>query len=117
MEDRDMSVSTNPARAAATAGESYVRALLKLLGDDEPMEVLAEQPAVLRSLTRGVPRRALRRPEAPGKWSIGEVVQHPADSEVGFGYRARMALAPDQPCLGALDQGSRAARLRYRRGT
>src|SRR5258708_39636305 len=112
MEDRDMPVFTNPARAAATAGESYVRALLKLLGDDEPMEVLAEQPAVLRSLTRGVPRRAPRRPEAPGKWSIVEGGQHLADSQGVFGYRVRMALAHDQPRLDALDQDLSAARLR-----
>ncbi|HYL06193.1 MAG TPA: DinB family protein [Thermoanaerobaculia bacterium] len=117
MEDRDMSAFTNPAKAAATAGESYVRALLRLLGDDEPMEVLAEQPAVLRSLTRGVPRRALRRPEAPGKWSIVEVVQHLADSEVVFGYRLRMALAHEQPRLEGFDQDLWAARLHYRDAT
>jgi hypothetical protein len=112
-----MSVFSNPANAAATAGESYVRALLKVLGDDEPMAVLAELPEALRSLTGGVPRRALRTPEAPGKWSMVEVVQHLADSEVVFGYRLRMALAQDEPRLESYDQDLWAARLRYREAT
>jgi len=112
-----MSVYSHPARAAATAGESYVRALLKLLGDEEPMEVLAELGVELRSLTRRVPRRFLRRPEAPGKWSIVEVVQHLADTEVVFGYRLRMTLAHDQPRLEGFDQDLWAARLHYRDAT
>jgi hypothetical protein len=112
-----MSVFSNPAKAAATAGESYVRALLKVLGDDEPIPVLAELPEALRALTREVPRRALRTPEAPGKWSMVEVVQHLADTEVVFGYRVRMALAHDRPRLEGFDQDLWAARLGYRKAT
>src|SRR5438270_10115423 len=80
-----MSVFTNPASGAAAAGESYVKALLEVLGDAEPLAVLAQLPAALASLTRGVPRRTLRTPEAPGKWSIVEVIQHLADTEIVLG--------------------------------
>ena len=109
-----MSVFTNPANAAAAAGAGYVRALLEVLGDAEPLAVLAELPPALASLTRGVPRRKLRTPEAPGKWSIVEVIQHLADTEIVLGYRVRMMLAHDEPPLQGYDQDLWAARLRYR---
>jgi hypothetical protein len=109
-----MSVFTNPATVAAAAGEGYVRALLEVLGDAEPMAVLAELPAALASLTRGVPRRTLGTPEAPGKWSMIDVIQHLADSEIVLGYRLRMALAHDEPPLQGFDQDLWAARLHYR---
>jgi DinB superfamily len=109
-----MSVFTNPASAAAAAGEGYVKALLEVLGDAEPLAVLAALPAALASLTRGLPRRTLRTPEAPGKWSIVEVIQHLADTEIVLGYRVRMMLAHDEPPLQGYDQDLWAARLHYR---
>jgi len=112
-----MSIFTHPAGAAATAAQSYVRALLEVLGDEAPLEVLAELPKALRSLTRGVPRRAMRMPEAPGKWSIVEVARHLADSELVFGYRLRMTLAHDEPRLEGYDQDLWAERLHYRAAT
>jgi DinB superfamily len=109
-----VSIYSNPGGAATTAGESYVRALLKILGDQEPMAILGELPEALGSLLRGLPRRALRVPEAPGKWSIVEVVQHLGDTELVFGYRLRMALTYDRPRLEGYDQDLWADRLRYR---
>jgi hypothetical protein len=111
------SILSHPAGGASAAAQSYVRALLEVLGDEEPLEVLAELPKALRSLTRGVPRRAMRTPEAPGKWSIVEVVRHLADSELVFGYRLRMTLAHDQPRLEGYDQDLWAERLHYRAAT
>jgi hypothetical protein len=51
--------------------------------------------------------------QAPGKWSIRDVVQHLADSELVGGFRLRMVLAHDRPPLMGYDQDLWASRLRY----
>ena len=80
----------NPAGDAAAAAPAYVRALLAFLGDRDPLEVAAELLPWLERRTAGLDDAALRRPEAPGKWSAIEVVQHLADSElVPIGAPAR----------------------------
>ena len=56
----------------------------------------------------------ITRPEAPGKWSIREVIQHLADSEMVGGVRLRMVLAHDRPIIVGYDQDLWADRLRYR---
>ena len=72
----------NPAGAAAAAAPAYVRALLDFLGDRDPLAVAAEQlPWIDRRLS-GLDEALLRRPEAPGKWSVIEIIQHLADSEL-----------------------------------
>jgi hypothetical protein len=53
------------------------------------------------------------RAEAPGKWSIRDVVQHLADSELVGGFRLRMVLAHDRPRLTGYDQDLWADRLEY----
>jgi uncharacterized damage-inducible protein DinB len=55
----------------------------------------------------------LRQPERPGKWSIGQVLQHLADSELVWGWRLRLILAQDRPTLTGYDQDRWAERLRY----
>ena len=52
-------------------------------------------------------------PEAPGKWSIRDVVQHLADSELVGGFRLRLVLAQDRPQLTGYDQDLWADRLGY----
>ena len=106
---------SNPAGNAAASAKPYVRALLDVLGDREPLDVLPELVPWLERRLSGVPEAALRRPEAPGKWSVVEVVQHLADSELVFGFRE-----PDDPVRGpagapGLRPGPLGARLfRYR---
>ena len=109
-----MSVFTNPASAAAEAASAYVRATLDLLGDRDPIDVLDEQPDILARVLEGLEDEALRRPEAPGKWSILDVLGHLADSELVWAYRLRMVVAYDRPRLGGYDQDLWANRLRYR---
>jgi len=105
---------SNPAAGAAASAQSYVRALLEVLGERQPLEVLTELMPWLAERLRGVPEPALRRPEASGKWSVVEVVQHLADSDLVFGFRARMILSEDRPPLQGYDQDRWASLFHYR---
>jgi hypothetical protein len=107
-----MSLS-NPAGSTGAAAVSYVNALLGLLGERPAREVLTEQPGILRQLTAGRSEHELRRPEAPGKWSVVQVVQHQADTELVFGFRLRMVLSHERPALAAYDQDLWAEKLLY----
>lgn len=103
----------NPAGNAAAAATGYVRALLDFLGDRDPLEVAAEQLAWLERRTAGLDDAALRRPEAPGKWSAIQVIQHLADTEVVYAWRTRQVLTEDQPPIQGFDQDAWASRLDY----
>lgn len=63
---------------------------------------------------RGLDDSTLRRPEAAAKWSVIEVVQHLADSDLVFSYRLKMMLTEDRPPLLGYDQDRWAGELRYR---
>jgi uncharacterized damage-inducible protein DinB len=108
-----MSVFTNPATGAAEHAAAYVTALLELLGNRDPIAVLREMPAALRRAIEGLSSEELRRPERPGKWSVGQILQHLADSEVVWAWRMRLILAQDRPQLTGYDQDQWAERLHY----
>jgi hypothetical protein len=108
-----MSVFSNPLSYAPEAADAYVRALFDVLGNRDPLDTLPRTPARLRDAVEDVPDEALRRPEAPGKWSVVEVVQHLADSELVYGYRLRLTVAHDRPAIPGYDQDRWAANLRY----
>jgi hypothetical protein len=103
----------NPAATASAAAAGYVRALLDLLGAQDPLAVMGEQVAWLERRTSRLDEAALRRPEAPGKWSVVHVIQHLADAELVTSFRARMVLAEAQPQLQSYDQDRWASVLRY----
>ena len=105
---------SNPAGAAGAAAATYVRALLDLLGRRDPIEVLDELLPWLSRRLQGLDDATLRRPEKPGKWSVIEVVQHLADSDLVFGYRLRMMLTEARPPLQGYDQDRWAGELHYR---
>ena len=92
---------------------AYVSALLDLLGERDPVEVMAATPGEVRRALEGVPEAELRRPEAPGKWSRLEVAAHLADSEVAIAWRFRLAIAQERPPLTGYDQDAWAERLGY----
>ena len=109
-----MSIFTNsPSRSPDESG-AYAKAVLGLVGDADPLDILRTTPALLRDLLAGLPEEVLNAPEKAGKWSVREVARHLADSELVWAVRLRMVLAQERPTLHGYDQEAWASRLRYR---
>lgn len=109
-----MSVFTNPASASAEQAAEYTAAILGLVGSQNPLEVLGRTAPQLDEALRSLTEDEVARPEGAGKWSVVELLQHLADSELVWGYRLRMVLAQDRPALTGYDQDLWAHRLGYR---
>ena len=109
-----MSIFSNPASSSPADTAAYVAGLLHLLGDDDPVIILRQTSVALPRFLDTVPAQIVASPEAPGKWSIRDVIQHLADSELVGGFRLRMVLAHDRPALTGYDQDLWAIRLGYR---
>jgi hypothetical protein len=111
-----MSVFTNAATSSPEERAQYVAALLELLGNQNAFDVLRVMGAALDDVLGACSPGDIRRTEAAEKWSILQVLQHLADSELVWGFRLRMVLAQDRPALTGYDQDLWAARLRYHEG-
>ncbi len=109
-----MSEFSNLATDDAAQVQAYVAALLQLLGSREPLEVLESTPTALKEAVAGLTKEQDGTPELPGKWSVRQVVQHLADSELVGGFRFRMVLAHAGPELPGYDQDLWADRLGYK---
>lgn len=105
-----MSTGNNPVGRAVDA---YVKLLLEHLGSRDPLDVLAELPTWMETRLNGHPQEALRKEEAPGKWSVVAVVAHLADSELVSGWRTRMIAAENEPRIPAYDQDAWAIAFGY----
>ncbi len=103
-----------PAGSAGANAETYVRGLLDLLDGRDPLEVQARLIDSLERAIEGLDDAQLRTPEAPGKWSVVEVVQHLADIEIVYGYRYRTVLGDDEPAITGFDQDGWAGTFGYR---
>jgi uncharacterized damage-inducible protein DinB len=108
-----MSVFSNRSIDPPQERARYAGAILDLLADRDPMTVLGQTPSAVTQAITGLTRNQLRIPEAPGKWSIVQVVQHLADSDLVWGWRLRMILAQDRPDITGYDQDLWAERLNY----
>ena len=91
---------------APTPASSYVADTLALLGDADPLAVMAETPAWVAARVEGLSTAALRRPESPTQWSLSQVLAHLADTEIAYGWRARVILTQDRPPVQGFDQGA-----------
>ena len=100
-------------KTAPEEAAQYTGAVLGLLGSQKPFDVLKKTPSkVKRAIARLTPRQVAK-PEAPEKWSVKQVVQHLADSELVWGWRLRLVLAHDRPTITGYDQDAWADRLGY----
>ncbi|HEX2187614.1 MAG TPA: DinB family protein [Longimicrobiaceae bacterium] len=108
-----MTLLSNPFSSARDAAAEYVAELLGILGARDPWEVWEAQPARLAAAVAGLDDAALRVPEAPGKWSVVEVVKHLADTELVYGYRLRRIVAEPGCAVEGYDQDAWARSLGY----
>jgi hypothetical protein len=108
-----VSVFSNTSKDAPELRSQYAGAVLGLVADRDPLDILRETPgAVARAVASLTPEK-LRTPEMPGKWSVAQVLRHLADTDVVWGWRMRMILAQDRPPITGFDQDAWAERLDY----
>lgn len=86
--------------------QAYADGLLRLLGSRDPLEVLRELPEGVRREVDACPPALRRAPEAPGKWSVAEVVRHLADMEGIYWYRLRRVLSQPGDEVQGVDQNA-----------
>jgi hypothetical protein len=96
---------------------TYAESLYGLLGSRDALEVQEELVGWLATRTAGLDDATVRRPEARGKWSVIEVVQHLADTELAYGYRIRMILTHEQWPMELFDREGWARELHYADGS
>jgi DinB superfamily len=95
-------------RRLAIEGElmTYRENLFTLLGDRDPLEVLAQTAASLAEFVRSNPVTALRSRPFADKWTPNEVIGHLVDSEWVYGYRLRLILCESSPAILGTDQNA-----------
>ncbi len=84
--------------------EAYRQELLGLLGDRDPLDVLAHTPARIEQRLKGIEETVLAKRPREGAWSVKEVLGHLGDTEWVYGYRIRMILSHDAPAIAGYDQ-------------
>ncbi len=82
----------------------YMAAVDALVGKQEPLDILSQASAKLADFFIDKPEDKLAVPEANGKWSMRQVVDHLFDVELVYAYRIRMILASDKPRFLTMDQ-------------
>jgi len=99
----------------AESFSEYAQRIRGYLGSKDPLQSMQDIHAEFPNLLQGLSEAVWSKPPGPGKWSIGEIVAHLADSELvsGFRYRA-IAGADDGVPIAGYDQDRWAAAGNYR---
>ena len=78
--------------------------LFTLLGDRNPLEVLAQTESSLAEIVHAHSATVLRTRPFEGKWTPNEIIGHLADSEWVYGYRLRLILSEYNPIVLGMNQ-------------
>jgi hypothetical protein len=98
---------------SVSAPQAYREKIFKLLGERDPLEVMARTATKLAEIVREHSASVLRSRPLEGKWTPNEVIGHLVDSEWVYGYRLRLILSEDNPTILGTNQDSWVARLRH----
>jgi hypothetical protein len=75
--------------------EAYQQALLDLLGDRDPVDVLVTAAEVIEDATAELDLAVLQKRPEPEEWSAEEILGHLFDAEIVYSFRARITLAQE----------------------
>ncbi len=95
----DLSESPDP----VAEPKRYQERLLRLVGEDDPADVQAATPNLMRRLLADAGPDLRTRPET-SEWSALECLAHIVDAEIVYTARYRWILAHDEPELIGYDQ-------------
>jgi hypothetical protein len=94
---------------AAKEPQAYRATLLSIVGDRDPIDVIAETPVRIRTLIQGRRADDLTRRLAENEWSVADILGHLFDGEIVLSFRWRMILTADRPAYPGYDQDAFAA--------
>jgi hypothetical protein len=89
---------------ATTEPAAYVAALLRTLGDRDPLAVYERTTHEVRRHCQDLDEQEWTTPMADGEWSALQVVGHLLDVDVVYGFRWRLALTEDTPTYPGYDE-------------
>ena len=84
--------------------DPYIARIVSHTEGKDPVAMQGETPEILRRLVEGASEKDLKRPPAPGKWSVSEIVAHLAESEIVTVWRYRQMIENSGGPLSAYDQ-------------
>lgn len=93
--------------------QAYRERLFTLLGERNPLKVLAQTASTLVGIVQEHSAVVLRARPFEGKWTPNEVIGHLVDSEWVYGYRLRLILCQDNPTILGMDQDAWVAGQRH----
>ncbi len=78
----------------------------ELVGDRDPLAILAETPGRIEQIVQGWDSARWGVPYAPGRWNAAQLILHLAHDEIGWGNRVRLALTQDAYVAQPYDGGA-----------
>ena len=106
-------MTTAQTKPIVSAPQAYREKMFSLLGDRNPLEVLAQTTDTLIDIVEEHSAAVLRTRPFEGKWTPNEVIGHLSDSEWVYGYRLRLILCEDNSTIMGTNQDSWVASLRH----
>ena len=106
-------MTTAQAGLSVSAPQAYREKMFNVVGDRNPLEVMAQTASTLADIVREHSATVLRTRPFEGKWTPNEIIGHLTDSEWVYGYRLRLILCEDDPTILGTNQDLWVAALRH----
>lgn len=83
---------------------AYQQALLDVVGEQDPLTVIATSAAKVRAIVADLTLDVVDRGPEPGEWSVAQIVGHLYDVDIVYGFRWRLALTEESPFYPGYDE-------------